>query len=99
MKLSFSYMNSIGSFLSVSTAATLLLSHPIGAIAKTPQNFAQIAVPIPLQRESLVRNTSEGRVEKGCTDILHVCREGDVLVSSSKTPPSAPLPQKSGGSR
>jgi hypothetical protein len=47
-------MNSVDSFLSVSTVVTLLLSHPIGVLAKTPQNLAQIAVPIPLQLESLI---------------------------------------------
>lgn len=164
MKLNFSFcMNSVGNFLSVSTVATLLLSQPIGAIAKTSQNFAQTAVPIPLQLESLVipllyeavlfswvgafqcnastellsaslqiigiRNTSEITVEKGYTNIsfesqkskiksqnkrrltfipwckgsswrvLHVCREGDVLLNSSKTPPFPPVPETSGGSR
>lgn len=99
MKLSFSCINSVGGFLSVATVATLVLSYPVGAIAKTSQNLSQIAVLIPPELDNLFKDTLEGKLEKDCTGILNFCREGNVLVSNSETPPSPPVPKRSGGSR
>lgn len=99
MKLSFCCMNSVGGFLRVATVATLVLGYPVGAIAKTSQDLSQIAFLVPPKLDSLLRGTSEGMLEKGCTDILHFCRERDALVSSSETLPSPPVPKRSGGSR
>lgn len=99
MKLSYSCINSVGGFLSVATVATLVLSYPVGAIAKTSQNLSQIAVLIPPELESLFNGTLKGKLEKDCTGILNFCRKGDFLVDSSETPPSPPVPKRSGGSR
>jgi hypothetical protein len=98
MKLSFAYTNSMGGFLSVATVATLLLSHPIGAIAKIPQNLADIAVLIPRQLDSVLRDTSEKRLVNGCNHIFF-CRETDFLGISSEPPPPPEVPERSGGSR
>lgn len=44
MKLSFSVMNSLGNFLTVTIVAMIVLSHPVVALTETTHELGQIAV-------------------------------------------------------
>jgi len=98
MKLSFSRRNYLCDFLRGTTVAALLLSHSVGAIAKTPQQLGQIAVLTPPQLDSLFRWSSGISIQEERTGILQLSRKGDFMVSSID-PPSPPIPPRSGGSR
>ena len=60
MKLSFSPMNFLRDFLTVTTVAMLLVSTPLGAIAKTAQQLDKIAVLAPVQVQQTEQPSDRG---------------------------------------
>jgi hypothetical protein len=60
MKLSFFGLNFIRDFLTVTTVAMLLVTTPLGAIAKTAQQLDKIAVLAPVQVQQTEQPSDRG---------------------------------------
>jgi len=106
MKLSFSPISSFGDLLIVTTAVAIAFgaapgaiafSHPVGALAETTQQLAQMILQAPVQLDYLVERVTQGSLEGNRTDIFHLLRQGNVFEKNPDNPP--PIPGSPGGSR
>ena len=114
MKVSFSYNNSIGSLLSVTTVAALVLSYPVGAIACGTVQMALGGSAAPKAIAQTTQNLSETSSVSplsfydffGSTSGISLPQERtgilhldrETTVSESLPDPVPPITDKSGGS-
>ena len=106
MKLSFSTIGSLGDLLIVTTAAAIAFgaapwaiafSQPVGALAETTQQLAQMILQAPVQLDYPLERVTQGSLEGSRTDIFHLLRQGNVFEKNPDNPP--PIPSSPGGSR
>lgn len=90
MKLSFCSISSLCDLLLVTTVASIALSHPVEALAKT-----QITFQVPAQLNYPVGRVWEGSLAR--KDVFQQLRQRDIKQKKSDNP--APIPGSSGGSR
>ena len=95
MKLSICPIGSFGDLLIVTTAVVIALSHPIGALAQTTQQLAQMVsqtlVPIDYTCARVSAGSLAGK------DIFHLLRAENTPQKQPDNP--APVPGSPGGSR
>lgn len=98
LQLKFFRMNSIGTLLTLTTVAAIVICHPIAPIANTALEIALFHIPTAVQFYTPLGSGSLMGIEPDNIDILHLGGERNVLVSQGKEP-LPPRPDLPGGSR